>query len=145
MDWKHEVIDSLRLYEAKKQAIRSIPAEIKELEMAARSIRSATADGAPVRGGGNKREDRQLSNIVKRQLMEANLQNAKEWVARMDENLAQLDDEERLVLDRFYINPCCGNVNRLCGELCLEKSAVYDRREKALRHLAVIMYACVET
>lgn len=145
MNWKFEVIDSLKMYEAKREALRNIPEEIRSLEVAAQSIRSATADGTPVQRGGSGREDRLLANIVKRQLLEQNLREAKAWVDRMDKSMAKLSDEERLILDRFYINQYTGSVSRLCEELCLEKSAVYDRREKALRHLTVIMYGRVET
>lgn len=145
MNWKFEVIDSLKMYELKREALRNIPEEIRSLEVAAQSIRSATADGTPVQGGGSGREDRLLSNIVKRQLLEQNLREVKAWVDRMDKSMAKLSDEERLILDRFYINQYTGSVSRLCEELCLEKSAVYDRKEKALRHLTVIMYGRVET
>ena len=44
------------------------------------------------------------------------------------------------MLLRFYMHPERGNVERLCGELGLEKSAVYDRREKALRRFTLALY-----
>ena len=44
MNWKFEAMEKLRLYEAKKQSLRSIPEEIERLESAMKSIRSATAD-----------------------------------------------------------------------------------------------------
>ncbi len=67
MNWKYEAIEKLRQYEAKKQALTSIPTEIARLESSMRSIRSATTDGTPVQGGGSAREDMMLSNIVHRE------------------------------------------------------------------------------
>ncbi len=47
--------------------------------------------------------------------------------------MAVLDGKERLVLDHLYIHQSKGNVGELCERLNLEKTAVYDRRDKALR------------
>ena len=144
MNWKFEAIEKLKQYEAKKQSLTSIPEEIARLESAMQSIRSATADGTPVKGGGSGREDMMLSNIVHREELERSLEQAKMWVALVDAGLEILRDEERLILDRFYIHPERGNVDRLCGELGVEKSQVYARKDSALDHFTISLYACSE-
>ena len=102
-------------------------------------------DATPVMGGGNTREDALLSNMAHREELARTLRQAKAWVETVDAGLAVLDDEERLVLDRFYIRRAKGNVDRLCEELCREKSVVYARRDKALRHFTIALYGLVET
>ena len=144
MNWKFEAIEKLRLYEAKKQSLRSIPEEIARLESAMKSIRSASADGSPVKGGGSGREDMMLSNIAHREELERSLEQAKRWVAVVDGGLKILGVEERLILDRLYINPARGNVDRLCAELGIEQSSVYRRRDKALHHFTICLYGCSE-
>lgn len=144
MNWKFEAIEKLKQYEAKKQALTSIPEEIARLESEMRSIRSATADGSPVNGGGSGREDMILSNIVHREELERSLEQAKKWVAMVDGGLEILSAEERLILDRFYIHPATGNVDRLCGELAVEKPTVYRRKDAALRRFTVCLYGCTE-
>ena len=145
MNWKREAIDKLKNYEAHKQALECLPKEIKRLESAYTGIRSATTDGTPVSGGGNTREDSMLSNIVHRDELKRRLKEARLWVAQVDKALAVLDDEERLVLDRFYIHRAKGAVEALCESLGLEKSAVYDRRDKAFRHFTLALYGVTET
>lgn len=145
MNWKREAIDKLKNYEAHREALENIPKEIKRLESAYAGIRSATTDGTPVSGGGNTREDSMLSNIVHRDELKRRLKEARLWVAQVDKALAVLDDEERLVLDRFYIHRTKGAVEALCESLNLEKSAVYDRRDKALRHFTLALYGVIET
>ena len=145
MNWKYEAIDKLKQYEAKKQAMRNIPEEISRLESAMKSIRSATADGTPVKGGGSGREDMMLSNIVHREELKRSLEQASKWVELVDSGLSVLCDDERLVLDRFYINPAKGNVDRLCGELGVEQATVYRYRDKALHHFTVCLYGYTET
>ncbi len=145
MNWKREAADKLKNYEAHKQALECLPKEIRRLESAYTGIRSATTDGTPISGGGNTREDSMLSNIVHRDELKRRLKEARLWVAQVDKALAVLDDEERLVLDRFYIHRAKGAVEALCESLNLEKSAVYDRRDKALRHFTLALYGVTET
>ena len=145
MNWKREAIDKLKNYEAHKQALECLTKEIRRLESAYTGIRSATTDGTPISGGGNTREDSMLSNIVHRDELKRRLKEARLWVAQVDKALAVLDDEERLVLDRFYIHRTKDSVGELCDRLNLEKTAVYDRREKALRHFTIALYGITES
>ena len=145
MNWKSEAIEKLKQYEAKKQSLKSIPMEIARLESAMRSIRSATADGTPVQGGGSGREEMMLSNIVHREELERALEQAQKWIDLVDAGLEILSEEERLVLDRFYVHPARGNVDRLCGELCIEKSQAYSKKDAALRHFTISLYGGTET
>ena len=145
MNWKREAADRLRGYEAQKQALESIPTELRRLESAYAGLRSAAADRTPVSGGGEDREDALLSNIVHRDELKRRLKEAKLWVSMVDKALAVLTDEERLVLDRFYIHRAKGNVGELCERLNLEQSAVYDRRDRALRHFTLALYGVTET
>ena len=144
MNWKKEAIEKLKEYNARKQAIASIPMEIAQLESAVRGIRSASADGVAISGGGSGREDMLLSNICKREELKRSLAAAKAWVAQVEDAMSVLNQEERLVLDRFYINPARGNVDRLCGELNVEKPTIYRRKDDALRHFTICLYGCTE-
>ena len=145
MNWKFEAIEKLKEYTARKNAITSIPEEIKRLEEDAQRIRAASMDATPVQGGGSAREDMLLSNIVHREELQRRLSDALRWVDVVDAGLEVLSDEDRLVLDRFYIHPMRGNVDRLCDDLAIEKAAVYKRKEKALRRFTVALYGLTES
>lgn len=145
MNWKFEAIEKLKEYTARKNAITSIPEEIKRLEEDAQRIRAASTDATPVQGGGSAREDMLLSNIVHREELQRRLSDALRWVDIVDAGLAVLSDEDKLVLDRLYIHPMRGNVDRLCDDLAIEKAAVYKRKEKALRRFTVALYGLTES
>lgn len=145
MDWKREAVDKLRCYAARRAALAAIPEEIRRLEEDAAGIRAADLDRDPVSGGGSAREDRLLSNIAHREELARALKQARAWVDLVDGGLAVLDPEDRLVLDRFYIHRARGNVERLCEELHLEKSRVYELKDKALRNLTIALYGVTET
>lgn len=144
MNWKPEAVEKLRMYEAKKLAIQSIPEEISRLEIAMESIRSATSDGTPVAGGGSRREDMLLSNIVLREELNRSFEQSQKWVALVDAGLEILTKEERLVLDRFYIHPGRGVAERLAEELNLDTKTVYKRKDAALRKFTVSLYGGTE-
>ena len=143
MNWKSESKEELREYEAKRLAAESIPEDIRELEAQMVKL-GGSSNSSPVKGGGSMWEDRQINMIVKMEKLRTSLEYAKDWVAKVERGLSVLSAEERLILDRFYINPAKGNVDRLCGELYLEKSMVYDRKDKALRKYTLARYGCIE-
>lgn len=145
MNWKHEAIDKLRNYEVHKQALESLPREIERLKSAFTRIRSATTDGTAVSGGGSTREDSMLSNIVHRDELKRRLKEARLWVDQVDKALAVLDDEERLVLGKFYIHPAKGNINELCERLNVEKATVYRKRDNALRRFTIALYGVTDS
>lgn len=144
MNWKYEAIDKLKQYGAKKRSLRAIPEEISRLEAAMVSIRSAASDGTPAQGGGSGREDAYLSNIVRREELKRSLEQTRKWVDFVNEGLDYIAEDERMILDRFYINPAKGNVERLCAELGCEQATVYRRREQALRSFTMSLYGCME-
>ncbi len=60
---------------------------------------------------------RLLSNIADRDDLKARLKEARLWVRTVDRALDVLGENERLILERFYIRRAKGNIDRLCGEL----------------------------
>lgn len=145
MNWKTEAVDKLKRYEAMKVALKNIPEEIARLKSAMGGIRSATADGTPVQGGGSGREDMLLSNIVQREELGKSLEQANLWVKETDRAMKVLTDEERLILDRFYIHPRMGAAEHLAGDLGLDVKTVYRRKDSALRRFTIALYGCVES
>lgn len=144
MNWKREAADRLRDYNAKKASLAAIPLELHRLESEFTRIRSATTDGTAVRTGGNRREDILLANITQRGELKTQLEETKAWVKVVEGALVELDEMERTVLDRFYINRGKGGADRLCGELHLEKSRVYEIKDRALRKFTLAMYGAME-
>ena len=143
--WKYKAIDKLKDYSAQKAALQNLPEEIARLESEACSIKSATGDGTPVKGGGSGREDRLLSNIVKREEHKAMLHRATLAVRQVERGLNVLTGEERHLLDVMYIINEKGRADRLMEELGLaEESSLYKRVNKALLRFTIAMYGATE-
>lgn len=144
MNWKTEATDKLRRFDAMRQALVNLPEEIARLETAARSLRGATTDSAPVKGGGSRREDALLSNLVHRQELQWRLEQAKSWVRTTERAMGVLTAEERLILLRMYISPEKNAPARLCNELGIESSSVYRHRDRALEKFTMALYGTPE-
>ena len=145
MDWKQEAADKLLQYEARRQSLENIPAEIRRLELDYTSLRSSTADAMPTHGNGSRREDAMLTNIVRREELARQLESARAWVALTDGGLSALDEEDKLVLDRFFVHRRKGACEQLCEELDREKAQVYRRRDRALRRFTLALYGGLES
>lgn len=144
MLWKQAAIERLKLYEPKRLSLKSIPQEIRRLELEMQSIRSATSDGSPSKGGGSGREDMYLSNIVRREELECSLEQARIWVSLTDSALSLLNDEERLLLDRLFIHQEKQAADRLAGDLHIDVKTVYRRKDDALCRFTVALYGKTE-
>lgn len=144
MNWKAEAKEKLRRYDAMRLATINIPEEIERLEIDAQSIRSVKFDSAPVCGGGNRKEEALLNNIIHRQELAWTLQQAQMWLKATDRALTALTGDEKLILHRLYIYPQTGALEKLCKELGVESSSIYRRRDKALRHFTLAFYGIDE-
>lgn len=145
MIWKQEAIEKLKQYGAKCIALEDIPLEIRQLELGMQSIRSAGSDSSPVKGSGARREDVMLNNITYRNELGISYQQTAMWVKRMNKALASMTEEERLILERFYINPEKKAADRLAGDLRVDIKTVYRRKDEALRKFTMVLYGVTET
>ena len=145
MKWKNEAMEKLRQYDTMRAALYNIPQEIKRLKAEAYGIRTSLIGATPVRGGGGHREDALINNVVHRQELEWTLKQVKHWLANADRGLMALSEDERLVLQRLYLYPEQGAIDKLCQELGVEQSSIYRKRDQALEQFTKAMYGFAET
>ena len=145
MNWQKVSIERLRAYEARLSSLTNIPEQIEALELGFTSIRSAKTDATAIRGGeGNKREEALIDNIVMRDELKNNLKIAEREIEITERGLAGLTDEQRTILEMFYIDRPKGHVEKLCDELFLEKSRVYALKEDALKKFTIACYGVAD-
>ena len=136
--WKILAIEELETYQAKKEALTTIPERLRELESAFVSIGSPSADKVAVQGGGGN--DKALNNIVQRDKLSQNLAEVVRFTTRVERGLAVLGDDENEILSRCYIHPERGAVEHIANARGLDKSTVYRMRDDALRKFTIAMY-----
>ena len=145
MQWKEEAMEKLKSYKAMRLAAKNIPEQICMLEAKAVSLRSPSAPKVGGMSSVRAREDALISNMAEREELQWNLARVKQWLAVTDRGLDALEPEELVILQRMYLFPERGAVDRLCGELGVEQATVYRRRDKALHRFTMAMYGFSET
>lgn len=144
MNWKKEAESRLRDYIYRKHSIEGIKEELEQIEQQLTSVRSAGADGMPSFGGGNGREDALLSLMVKKDTLEESLHDTQLFIQRIDTALDALNDQDRMILDKMYINPYRNAQFDLMDELHCEKSTLYNWKGRALRKFTLAMFGTIE-
>lgn len=145
MDWKCIAIEKLKGYQAKRQALESIPLEIAQVESTMTSIRSSRPDATPVKGGSAGYEDKMLNCLAQKDELQRVLERTQLWIKEVDGALSILDPDDRKILAYLCIYPTKDGLDRLCNELFVEPRQVYKRREKALRKFTIALYGCTES
>ena len=144
MNWQNFAVDRLRDYRARALAVETIPDRIRLLELEFQGIRAASTDRVPSRSGASRRDDALVSNIAAREELKRNYAIARRETALTRKGLDALSEQERRVLEGFYVDRQRGHVERLCEELCVEKSKIYQIKDDALRKFTMACYAVVE-
>lgn len=144
MNWAVLSVQRLRDYEKRKQALSNIPEKIKSLEEQFAAIRSATTDATPVKDSSNRREDMLVYNIAKREELKHNYSIAKREVQLTENGLSVLAEDEKRILELFFIRRPSDHIERLCDELAIEKSTLYRKKDEALKNFTIAVYGIVE-
>lgn len=145
LNWSVFAVQRLRDLEDRKTAVENIKEQIKALEQRFTAIRSATTDGTPVQGGNeNKREEMLIHNISTREELKNNLDIITREIEVTEKALDTLTEEEKLILRRFFILRQKGYVERLCDELYVSKTRLYQKKETALKKFTLACYGIVE-
>ena len=139
-EWKYDVRDKLSDYPTQKNAVETLPDEIRRLESEYTSLHGAIYDDTPVQGGGTPYEDKLLRNIILRGDTERQLQRARLAVEFVEAALNTLTEEERHIVDVMYISRQRGATERLRQEQGLEdERSVRKRVDKIHKKLTVAM------
>ena len=145
MNWKHEAVKKLRRYDAMQRATVNLPLEIKRLKAENEAVRGGLQVGFTGGKGSQSREDALLNNLMTRQQLQWSLDQAQSWTGTVDRALGALEPEEQLILQQMYILPCEGAVGQLMETLCVERSSIYRRRDKALKKFTLSLYGGEES
>ena len=127
-------------YPERKAQLETLPERIATERARQTAIRSASSESMMIRGGGNVRQERDITCIVEIDRLKAELAVARREVGVIDKILGTLTETERRCVELMDLNRQKGAVDRLCSELGYEKSAVYDAYNTALDRIAKLYW-----
>ncbi len=145
MDWKREAENELKLYYTRCTALDNLKLRIFALREDMQSTKSFTHQTVPVRGGGSRMEDALVNKLVECQRLELNYKLIYHLVELARKSLEHLNEQDRLVLERFYMERFPNFLPRLCEELHMERAQIYRIKDKALYKFTCCMYGMCES
>ena len=144
MNWKKEAENDLRNYQRRVDSLENSREKIKALQDQMKSVKSGMSDATPVMGGGNKAQENMVNCIAECERLEYTIKATERLVALVERGLNTLTDEERRVLDLFYIHRQRGHVERLMEEMHLETSQIYRIKDAALYKFTTTIYGLID-
>ena len=144
MNWQKEAINDLRCHEKRKAAMESLAEEIRELRSRTYGSSSPAADAVPVQGGSSTAEGRWIDVIDELERKKEAWRITKRRVDAVERGLAALDEQQREILEAFFINRVQGHVQALAEKYHVEQSRVYQMKDQAVRDFTLARYGISE-
>ena len=144
MNWKKEAENDLRNYERRLQSLQNTAEKIRALREQMLSIRGGISDSAPVQGGSSSAQDRMIDCIAEIERLGHTRAATARLVRLVERGLDSLSEQDRRVLELFYIHRSPGHVERLMDELHLEQAQVYRVKDAALYRFTAAVYGIID-
>lgn len=146
MNYEQYAIDKLRNYRSKAASVQNLRERIIALEERKRAIKTSHCDAVSVDGASTSKAQDAMINLIadsdeQRKRYSAN----KREVQQIERALAVLSEDERAVLDAFYIAPVNNPIAYLKQTRFYEKTRFYEIRQCAVRKFAKAYYGAVDT
>lgn len=138
MNWKKEAIEELKRLEDLKESIHSLNERIELIQGQLYNI-SAVQIGERV-GGSDDGDDVRLSKMVELEELKARKLITEKRVQLLQDCLDKLSEEQRLILDRFYIRRTSDYIEELEEVLFKSRTQIYYEKDNALRRLVRLLY-----
>lgn len=139
VDWYKVAESDLREYAGMLDAEASIKERLQVLDGSLKSIRGPVLDDVPVSGGGSHYEDHLINAITERTEKRRQLAIVQQRIRMVERGLNALDDDERMILEGFYIHPVsrhrCADI--LAERIPCDRVTVYRKRAAAMRKMVL--------
>ena len=143
LDKRSAAVDALKDYGSMKFIIGHTDEEVKSAYEKMGGVSSPQLDGMPRSHNPQASEDRIIKGIEEIDVLKERYRQAVEYMAWFVPAWEELTEDERYVLQTFY-----GEENQygasaiydICDHFGIERSSAYNRKNRALSHLAILLF-----
>jgi len=132
MDYRKLAIDELRNIEQLRAAEKVCRDRLLELNESLKSLKTSTPQSDPVKGGGNKVEERWLNLIASKTDEERRLKSIQRRLRRFNTAWAVLSERDQAVLTEFYITGGKTPAERIATKEHCDVRTAYRWRDEAI-------------
>ena len=145
MNWKKEAVSLLKDYPARKKSLNNLKERYTMLENEMINLRSMQQDRIPVKGALSSTQEQFINSIAEQEQLQFNYRMVKQQLDWVDRGLSSLNAEERMILEGFFLSSAEHAKDDLMDKLCVERSTLYEMKDKALRKFTISMYGLLES
>ena len=144
LDKRNAVVSALKDYESMSYIIQNAPSEIAMAQEKMTSPgRSMPSDMPKGPHDPHAAENRIVQAMDAISLLNERYQRAAEYMAWFLPAWQELSEQERFVLQRFYMDDESKQADSVC-EICerfhIERTSAYKKKDRALSHLTLLLY-----
>lgn len=142
LDKRSAAVDALKDYSSMEFIIANTSSEIKNTRDKMCGVRGPQFDGMPRTHNLQAGEERILKGIEEIDILQERYRQAVEYMEWFKPAWEQLSEDERYVLETFYNEEGSqtGAVYEICDYFHIERSSAYNKKNRALAKLAVLLY-----
>lgn len=138
INWKKEAIEELKRLEDLKESIHHLN---ERIELTQNQLYNISAVQIRERvGGSGDGDDVRLSKMVELEELKARKLITEKRVQLLQDCLDKLSEEQRLILNRFYIRHTSDYIEELEEVLYKSRTQIYQEKDRALRRLVRLLY-----
>lgn len=138
--YKDMIIRDLSQLNKWKFSVMQEAEELVTLEQEYAAVKATNYDKMPGGSGDNIQEEKLITVIAKKEQLKAELEFNKRRIADIERILEKLPDDDRQIVDRMIINDEKYAADRLAQELGYEIRQIYNKRNSAIRQMALLRY-----
>ena len=144
--WKYlnkraAALDALKDYDSMQFILEHTDDDIRAEHEKIESVRSPGFDGMPHAHNPQACEERILNGIEEIDVLKERYWQAVEYMNWFRPAWNELTANERYVLKAFYLsNGTDEPVGTVCEHFSIERSSAYNKKNRALKHLALLLY-----
>ena len=140
LDKRGAAASAVRDYGDMEHIISHTDGRIRAAYQKMAGIGSPQPDGMPHAHNPRAAEERIIRGIGDVDVLLERYRQAAEYMAWFQPAWEALAEDERYVLAEFYRDGRRGAVDRICGHFQIERSSAYNKKNRALQRLAVLLY-----
>lgn len=143
LDKKAAAINALKDYSSMKYIIDHTDEDIDTLNEKMTSPASPVLNGMPSARDPKAGEKRLIATINEIDVLKERYRQALEYMEWFQPAWDELAEDERYVLTEFYLNEEQKQIDavyNICEHFNIERSSAYNKKNRALHHLALLLY-----
>ncbi len=144
MNYKQIVLDDLRHYSKRKEALQNMRDRMASLQAQYEAAKTANYGAEPVKGGASQTEERWIDNIMEREQIKVAYSATKRLLALTERGLGSLSERQRELLLHAYDPLLKENWAVLAERMNVSKSEYYRELDAALLDFTRVLCGVVD-